>query len=744
LHKESAVKLALKIIAAIIALVLIAILALVLFFDLNSLKPRIEAAAREQGVDLQMRGDLSWTFWPSIGIAVEDIRVAAVAAPEQSLAQLQQASFLVAVSPLFRGAIQVDHIRVQGAAIELTVDAQGKGNWEALTVDTEATDTEAAREASEPASAADPQTTTAPAPSEESREFSLAVDRISVLDSSLNYRDAQNDQELAVILNELDIRQFNLQGEPFNMTLALTTTLSSTSAEAPLTAEVKLAQRVQLSAGFEHAEITNGRVDLTLNKDGKVAVNYDVKVDGLQDALRYSGNIDVPAFNARKLLAALGTDLETSANYALTKVGLEARMSGDSEQLTLDPLQVTLDKTTITGSVAVTDISTSAVRVVLQGDAINVDDYLAPAAETETATAAGTGDEELIPLDTLRDLTADIRTDFKQVTLMAIPLENIRFHLTANDGLLRLQQGDAQVYQGQITSTGSLDGRGTTAIIQLQSKVSEVQLEPALKDLELDENVQISGAINADTTASLRGVTMNQLMETLTAEANFSGNDVRFAPLNVEEKFCQLVNLVNQEAQPERNWEAFTRMHELTGRATIANQVLTVESFKAGVHQLLLGVQGQINLAANEYDFVLPLTLLNEESSAQGCRVSSNYWINRSLSLLRCRGSLESVNPASDCRPDSRGLTSLTKDFAEFTLREKYGDDIEEKKDELRQKVDEKLGVETEGQKPRDLLKGLLNRKLEERTRDDSTAAPTSEEPSTQEPSAEEQPAAAP
>jgi AsmA protein len=91
---------------------------------------------------------------------------------------------------------------------------------------------------------------------------------------------------------------------------------------------------------------------------------------------------------------------------------------------------------------------------------------------------------------------------------------------------------------------------------------------------------------------------------------------------------------------------------------------------------------------------------------------------------LRCKGSLATLNPVNDCRPDSKGLTSLTKDFAEFKLREKHGDKIDaaekkldDKKDELRKKLDEKVGIETEGKKPRDLLKGLINKRLEKETK---------------------------
>src|SRR5690606_5856141 len=177
-------------------------------------------------------------------------------------------------------------------------------------------------------------------------------------------------------------------------------------------------------------------------------------------------------------------------------------------------------------------------------------------------------------------------------------------------------------------------------------------LAPALKDLELDEKIQISGAINADATASLRGVTMNQLTSSLVGEANFSGAEIRVAPINIEQKFCQLINLVNQTQEQQGAWENYTEMRELTGKARIAQQVLTVESFNAGVHQLVLGLHGNVNIAASTYDVTLPLKLLGEESSENGCRVNSNYWVNRSVSLLRCRGSLDALSPVSDCRPD--------------------------------------------------------------------------------------------
>lgn len=713
-------KLILKILAAIVAVLLVAILALVFLFDLNMFKPKIEAAARAQGVDLQINGDLGWTFWPSVGVTVEDIRVAGLDTPDQPIAQLKQASLLVALMPLFSGDIQAHHVRIDGAVINLAVDQQGAGNWEALTAERpEATITES--DAAGDASLSSPQV--ADETPGEAKELKLAIDRVSLLNSSLNYRDEQSGQVIAIADIQLDVRQFNMDGQPFDMSLAFKTTLSDDTQRAnqSLVVALELANRAQLSPEFETLQVNDGALTLTINDKGRFSANYSLKVDDLQDSMRFSGELDVPTFNAKKLLTAMGGDFQTNEKNALTAVAMEAKFAGNKQSMTIEPLELQLDKTRIKGKLAITDFETSAIQLALSGDEINIDDYLAPANQETPSTPASSGDEELIPLEAVRTLNADARVDFAKVIVAGMPLESIQFRLTAKNGQVNIQQADAQLYEGSIASTGSIDSRGNTAVIRFDSKINDVQLAPAMKDLELDEKIKFNGAINANAMGNARGVTMNQIMDSLTAEANLTGEEVRFSPLNVEQKFCQVINLVSSaEADPQRAWEDFTEMRQLSGKITMAQRVINVESFNAGVHQLVMGTEGKVNLATDEYDFTLPLKLLEEETSENGCRVASNYWINRSLSLIRCRGSLDTLNPVQDCRPDKQGLLSLTKDFAEFKIREKHGDKIDaaeqrldEKKDELREKLDEKVGTETEGQKPRDLLKSLINKRLE-------------------------------
>jgi AsmA protein len=130
------------------------------------------------------------------------------------------------------------------------------------------------------------------------------------------------------------------------------------------------------------------------------------------------------------------------------------------------------------------------------------------------------------------------------------------------------------------------------------------------------------------------------------------------------------------------------------------------------------------------YDFFLPLKLVKDTTTAvaegvstseKGCSITSNYWADRGMSLLRCKGSFAAINPAKDCRPDKEALVELTKDFAKYKLLEKHGEKIEakkaelkEKKEELIKKLDEKIGGEGSAEKAKTLLKGLFKKKRDE------------------------------
>src|SRR5690606_22787282 len=100
-----------------------------------------------------------------------------------------------------------------------------------------------------------------------------------------------------------------------------------------------------------------------------------------------------------------------------------------------------------------------------------------------------------------------------------------------------------------------------------------------------------------------------------------------------------------EEPVEEKTWPEQTNMQPLAGRIRMVDEVITIESFDASVEALVLGVRGRIDLAQDNYDLQLPLRLVEKTTSENGCTVKSNYWLDRTLELLRCRGSLSAMKP---------------------------------------------------------------------------------------------------
>jgi AsmA protein len=719
------VKRVLTFVGFFVGLLISSVIILALLVDANMFKPRISALAQEKGIALDMRGDLHWQFWPSIGLAVNDLDVASVTAPKTPVAQFKKVSFLIAFMPLMRGEFEVKHVIVDGANIRYELNKQAKSNWDDI-IKAQETKTPS----DEPIKNTDTKKVT-------SSDLHLVIEKISLHNSSIVYLDETKGQRSSLTDLNLDLDNVNTDAKPFELKLSWTAQHSKAEGKTqgkavPLIVKGKLQNTIVVAADYNALQLNDGSLTLDIQEKSSIsiALKYSVKVDSLKNNPRYQGQLSLPSINARQLLSVFGASLNTANPNALTEVNFSAQFSGDSKHITLNPLKLGLDKTHLDGSVAVTDFAASALKLSLQGDDINVDDYLAPVVESPTPApvSTATGDEVLLPLDTLRALNADIKIAFNNIIFSGLTLEKIQLDVDAKNGNIK-QQLKANAYSGSIVQHSHLDARGQSAQMRFDAALKGLELAPLLKAKKMDKSLNLSGAIQADASGQASGVSMNKIMESLVANANFSGAQVRLAPLNIEQQFCKFLNLVNKVDDPEKTWNTFTEMRELSGKVNIAKRIVTIETFNAGVEKLLLSSTGKINLASNEYDFLLPLKLSKDAveagaaadtavTSAQGCGVGSNYWAERGMSLLRCKGSFAEINPLKDCRPDKAALVELTKDFAEFKLREKHGAKVEAKKAELIKKVDdkinEKLGGEGGAEKAKTLLKGLFNKKRDE------------------------------
>ncbi|OHV11161.1 AsmA family protein [Kushneria phosphatilytica] len=105
------------------------------FVDPNDLKPRLVEAVKERtGLDLSLNGPISWTFYPRLGVTVED---AVARLPDQDrvsdpFAAFTRADVKVRLAPLITGDVSVDGVTLDGLKLNLVRDASGHGNWQTL------------------------------------------------------------------------------------------------------------------------------------------------------------------------------------------------------------------------------------------------------------------------------------------------------------------------------------------------------------------------------------------------------------------------------------------------------------------------------------------------------------------------------------------------------------------------------------------------------------------------------------
>jgi AsmA protein len=120
----------------ILGLVMVgAVIFVTTFLDPEDLKPRLVEVVREQsGLELELDGPLSWSFYPRLGVSVDaaQARLPEQGSDEPPFAAFDHGEVSLSLAPLLRREIAIDGLTIVGLDLNLERDEQGRGNWEAL------------------------------------------------------------------------------------------------------------------------------------------------------------------------------------------------------------------------------------------------------------------------------------------------------------------------------------------------------------------------------------------------------------------------------------------------------------------------------------------------------------------------------------------------------------------------------------------------------------------------------------
>lgn len=699
------IRIVLGLVGLLVVVVIGAILYLTLVMDPNDFRDDIERLAQKQGIPLEINGDLSWRWFPTLGLSVEGVKV--MTGPE-ALLDAERLAAAVAVMPLFSGKVAIDALEFNGVQLNVWKDKQGRGNWEMLQAGTEDTATAGSKQAPATAEA------DAAVAEESGSPVSLVIERLRLTDTQLTYRDEAEGTRIEISDLNLSIDGFDLSGQLFELQQSATVKLDG---QQPLDirSEGQLGfnledQHLSLKA-FELSLLANN-TPLTLDLTGEVAL----------ETLAAQLQLAMQPVNLAKWLTQFGIELpEMAAADALSKVSMSSSVIGDDGAWKLQNLVFKLDDTTFSGHAGMA--KNGALEVVLNGDKLDLDRYLpvpveevAQAKTAQQPATAGAGgnssaaaanpllmSDEPLDLSALKDLDATAAITLEQMTAKQLDFSNLVFKLTAKGGVVNLQQVAASLDEGKFDLKGTLDARQKASKLNLNGNLTALQLQPLLKALM--EEKRLSGSAGGTLSMNTQGQSLRQWQQALQANLNLSAQQLTFSGFDVERNACQLAALVNGKPSPDLPWKGVTTLLDVNSALALNGEVLTIQTLTAGVENLGVKANGNLNYLTGKFDVPLSIAFIGEANPERDCQVRDR-WRNHDLPL-RCQGSLDTVS-AGSCGIDSKRINELLASEAKSQLQEKLQEKLQK---ELSKDKDKKTdGDDDKNEAVKSLLKGLLNK----------------------------------
>lgn len=727
----------LMVLLVLAVVLIIAVVGVILTFDPNDYRQRIEETVETQtGRDLTIGGDIGFSFFPHLGLQLEDVSLGnAEGFSGRPFAAVDAVSVSVQLLPLLRRELLVDTVYVDGARISLERQADGRSNWEDLAQGQPAPEGQAEAGSGKGLAA-------------------LQIGGVEITAARLDWHDAQSGQDftlqpLNLSLGAVEFGKpvplkleagFQGQAPQLDATLTLKAELTvaegaqqfsatgleleigASGADLPMERLRAVLESPRLKADLANQVFVLEQLQAELEPQGgdlpvadqeihlQAALEADLKqqtarmeelevrlldarlhgqakAENLLGELKVIGQLTLDELNARELLQALKLDMPPMADDgALQRLSMSTELTAGKDRLALKPLSVTLDDSKLTGDVAVSQFAKPAVRFQLALDQLDADRYLPPPTEEEKPSPeqpAATGDEAIeLPVEMLRDLDVAGRLSIGRLKLMNLKAQDLNVEILAKDGQLQAKPLSMKLYEGQLQGQAQLDVRAQAPRYAAVTRLEGVQVGPLLKDFTGDD--KLSGTTRLEADLKTQGASVNALKQGLNGSASFAFTDGAVKGFNIAAAIRRAQGALTGKPVAEEGTEKKTDFSALTGSARISNGVVNNPDLEAKSPLLRVNGKGDIDLPQERLDYQVKTTVVGTLKGQGGKELEELKGVPIPV---RIKGSFEDPDISVDL---ASAITAKQK--------AKVEEKVEEKREELKEDLKEKL---------QDRLKGL-------------------------------------
>ncbi len=691
---NSLVRALLIIVASIVGVVVLASVALYLFFDPNDYREEIAAGVKDAtGRDLTIEGDLSLSIFPWLAIEIGRTELGNAAGfSDEPFMRFEEASLSVRMLPLILSQeTTVGTASIEGLVVNLEVAADGTTNWDDfLSIE-------------EPVGYEIPESDVEPT--------EVEMDNIEVRNANISYSDAQTGSKYSISNLVFDSDGIGA-GEPFDLgaefdfavapgdlgghvAIRGTATMTEGAAQVSIAGlnvagELRGVTTQAAEFNFDSREmaidtvaqsVSPGEMDLWILG---VSMSANVEPFSYADSPRPKAALQVAEFSLKELMRKLDIEPPTTADPgALSRVSFSANAVVREKAIALRSMTLELDDSTMVGDLFLPTTEAGAIRFDLTVDAINLDGYMAPADTGTASRSEESSDDMEIPVDMIRNLKANGSFKIDRAFLSGMEFTNLEVGLRSRNGILRLNPLAAELYDGTYNGDVRIDASQDIPSISVDEKLQGVNLSSLAKSMFDQDN--ISGTINGSFSLSGAGRNLAAIRQDLDGNMSIELVDGAWEGTDVWYQLRAARAMFRQEPVPEPSLPARTEFTSVSATGTVTDGIFENDDLLIKLPFLQLTGKGFVDLPAGQVDYSVEARVFDNPELMAGVSEAELADFTKTVIPVRISGPLNSPS----VRPD-----------IEAVFRQQVEGALEEQKEELKNRLFDKLLGGDDDQQP--------------------------------------------
>jgi AsmA protein len=730
------------VLGGIVALLAAAAIFLVATFDAERMKSEITRVVKEnKSRNLAIEGELALSFWPNVGVRLGRT-VLSERDSEKEFAALDGVRIAVAVMPLLSKRLVVDEIELQGVRATLVRGKDGRFNFDDLLAKDEDEggsvrfDIAGVRLVNGQLGYRD---------EKEARSFALSevyltmgrLGNAAQGPLAANFKAVGDKPRLSAAVRvagqyryDLDQQQYAVGGLDLELSgevagiKGLDAGLSAVRIELkPEQSEVELekllvAAKGQVAGEAFDIKIEAPRLIATAAKATGEAINIAVRISGSQRSIDTRLNLaGVQGSTEALQIANFKLDIDARFGESAITGGLAAPLSANLKAQSVElpkfagqftvahpqmpmksvklpvngslradalkstasgELETRFDDTKVHATWQLPRFAPLAVGFDVDVDRIDVDRYFPPGLPQDKTAGA----EKPIDLSALKGLDAKGTLRIGWLQVQRVKAANVKLDLRAANGRLDVNPIAANLYQGNLAGSLSLDANGNH--LAVRQSLTGISINPLMKDAIDKDLLEGRGNVNLD--LATRGGSVAAMKKALGGSARVALKDGAVKGINLAKTFRELKGTVSTRRDAVRQASATdkTDFSEMTASLRIANGVAHNDDLAAKSPFLRLAGEGDIDIANGSMNYLAKASVVGTSAGQEGKELAEL----RGMTVpVRVTGPFDKLSYNID-------LGALATDLAKARIETKLQEQLQQKgQDKLMQQLKGMFGM---------------------------------------------------